>query len=65
MSKAFLSSAEIRRLREAKIPIPESIKELKKLIEAAERDSREIPLQEAFREIRKRLKTRHRVKQSA
>jgi hypothetical protein len=55
MSEPLLTNTEIERMRSAGIAVPETIEEVRKLLEEAEKDPEKIPLDEAFRQIRARL----------
>jgi hypothetical protein len=58
MALKTLTDDDIELLRKANVPVPESLEELDHLVEAAERDPRELPLSEAFKEIRRRVAAR-------
>jgi hypothetical protein len=58
MADQLLTDDEIRRMRAAGIAVPETMADVRKLLEDAEKDPERIGLDDAFREIRARLLTR-------
>ena len=65
MSNPYLTDSEVRRLRTANIPVPESLKELKRFLDESESSPLEIPMDDAFRKIRVRLKKKFGAVQNA
>ena len=58
MADQLLTDDELRRMRAAGIAVPETIADVRKLLEEAENDPERIGLDDAFREIRARLLAR-------
>jgi hypothetical protein len=58
MTRRTVSGDEVVRLRAAGIAVPESLADVRKLLQEVERDKRTIPLDVAFRQIRARLKAK-------
>jgi len=65
MDNSRMSDEEAKRMRAAGIPVPESLEEVRKLLEEGERSGPAIPMEDAFREIRRRLKARIKARQHA
>ena len=65
MGNQRLSDEEVKRLRAAGIPVPETVEDMRKLLEEGERSGPAIPVEEAFREIRKQLRARLKARQHA
>ena len=65
MDNSRMSDEEAKRMRAAGIPVPESLEEVRKLLEEGERSGPGIPMEDAFREIRRRLKARIKARQHA
>lgn len=65
MGNRRMSDEEAKRLRVAGIPVPETVEEMRKLLEEGERSGPAIPAEEAFRKIRRQLKARLKARQHA
>jgi len=63
MGNQRISDKEVKRLRAAGIPVPETLEEVRQLLEEGERSGPGIPMEEAHREIRKRLRAHFKVRQ--
>jgi hypothetical protein len=60
-----ISDEDVKLMRTAGIPVPESVDELKKLLEEAEKDPERFTLEEAFKEIRLRVRQKIGTAQNA
>ena len=58
MAAKILTEEDIELLRKANVPVPESLEELDRIVDDAEKDPRELPLKDAFKQIRKRVAAR-------
>ena len=56
---------EVKRMRAAGIPVPESLEEVRVLLQEAEEDTEGMPKDEAFREIRAKLRKRWEASRNA
>jgi len=65
MGNQRMSDEEAKRLRAAGIPVPETLDDMRKLLEEGERSGPAIPMEEAHREIRKRLRAHFKVAEHA
>ncbi|MGD0091831.1 MAG: hypothetical protein ABSE73_18105 [Planctomycetota bacterium] len=65
MGNQRMSDEEVKRLRAAGIPVPETLDDMRKLLEEGERSGPAIPAEEAFRKIRRQLRARLRARQHA
>jgi hypothetical protein len=65
MGNQRMSDEEVKRMRAAGIAVPETLEEVRKLLEEGERSGPGIPIDEAHREIRKQLKARLKARRHA